>query len=109
MKKIFICQPIIGESSEKISSEKSRAENKLKELLNCEILVLDTSCYKFNNALDLIGESIRLIAESDIVFFSGKWRKNKECRWINMLVRDYGCEIMEELWDEEFIKEWKSS
>ena len=81
--KVFISQPMNGKTNEEILAEREKAiETVTNSLPGATIEVLDSF---FKNApheakpLWFLGESIKLLAEADIVFFCKGWSKARGC------------------------------
>lgn len=83
MKKLFISQPMRGKSDEQILEERKKAVEKVEELLGESVEVIDSF---FQGApadakpLWYLGESIKRMADADIVYFAPGWGYARGCR-----------------------------
>lgn len=82
--KIFISQPMADKSDEKILNERNMVINLFRLIVpsNQEVEVIDSF---FEDAphdakpLWYIGESIKLMADADVVYFCKDWHKYRGC------------------------------
>ena len=83
MKKLFISQPMRGKTVEKILKEREKAVIEIERVVGEQVKVIDSF---FQNALAdarplwFLGESIKLLAEADIVYFASGWQDARGCR-----------------------------
>lgn len=83
MKKLFISQPMRGKSDEQILAEREKAIKIAKEKLGEEVEVINSF---FKNAptdvnpLWYLGESLKLLAWSDVAYFAEGWEHARGCK-----------------------------
>ena len=97
MKKLFISLPMNGKTDEEIINEREEILNKIKTLINEEVILID-SFFKGapaeNKPLWFIGKSLELIAEADIVVFTKNWESARGCRVEHYAAIEYKKEIL---------------
>ena len=92
MKKLFISQPMKGKTNEQILRDRQEVIS-----LFDDVIVLDTF---FKDSLHdakplwFLGESIKLLAEADIVYFCKDWHKYNGCVIEHECAVRYGKEII---------------
>lgn len=97
--KLFISQPMRGLTDEEILAVRQKAKADVENLLGVEVEVLDTF---FQGApadaqpLWYLGESIKLLGEADLVYFTKGWQANRGCRIERMCAFEYGKSWLEE-------------
>ena len=93
MKKLFISQPMKGKTDEEIINERAKAIKETEKLLGSSVEVID-SFFRYATAdvkpLNLLGESLQLLSEADVVYFAKGWEEARGCRIENMCAREYG-------------------
>ena len=93
MKKLFISQPMKGKTNEQIL----RDRQEVISLFDDDVTVLDTF-FKDSphdaKPLWFLGESIKLLAEADIVYFCKDWHKYNGCVIEHECAVRYGKEII---------------
>lgn len=84
MKKIFLSQPMGSRSEEEILKERAELVGKLEELVEEEIVILDTILDLSENAkpLHYLGESIKILAEADFIIMMDNWARARGCRQV---------------------------
>ena len=97
MPKIFISQPMNGKTNEEIKNERNYIIDKLRENESVEII---DSFFKDKpyeaSPLWYLGESIKLMSESDIVFFCNGWQTARGCQIEHDCALEYGIDTMYE-------------
>lgn len=97
--KIFISQPMADKSDEKILNERNMVFNLFRLIVpsNQEVEVIDSF---FEDAppdakpLWYIGESIKLMADADVVYFCKDWHKYRGCTIEHECAVRYGKKII---------------
>ncbi len=77
MKKLFISQPMRGKTDEEILKERKQAIQLAKNYLEDDVEVIDSfflGAPANVKPLWFIGESIKLLAEADVVYFADGWQ-----------------------------------
>lgn len=94
MKKLFISQPMNGKTNEEILAVRKKAIESAKKQVGEPVEVLETffqSAPADAKQLWYIGESIKMMADADVVYFAKGWEKARGCRI------EYECAIAYEL------------
>lgn len=97
--KLFISQPMNGKSDVEIRHEREKAAENTKELLRCEVEVIDSF---FENApaeakpMWYLGESIKLLSTADVAYFVKGWEAARGCRIENTCALEYGLDVIED-------------
>ena len=91
MKKLFISQPMADKTDEEILAERQRAAAKFEDVEVIDSFFEDAP----NDAQPLwyLGESVKKMAEADIVCFCKGWDKYRGCRIEYQCAVNYGKEI----------------
>lgn len=99
--KVFISQPMGGLSKEEILETKEKIVFNLnKTFSNVEIIDSfieheNTNCSSnFNLSLCLLGESLELMAEAELVVMATGWQNSRGCRIENTCAREYGIPVL---------------
>lgn len=81
MKKVFISQPMRGLTDEHILEIREAAKRKAEKRIGEEVEVID-SFFRGTNLppLECLGESIKLLAKADVVYFVYGWEQARGCR-----------------------------
>lgn len=99
MKKLFISQPMRGKTDAEILATREKAIKSAEDFLGEEVEVIDSF---FQNApvdakpLWYLGESIKLLAEADVVYFAKGWEEARGCRIENTCAIAYGIDVIED-------------
>lgn len=99
MKRLFISQPMRGKSNDEILLERNEAIVRAKNITNEEIEVIDSF---FKDApvdakpLWFLGESIKLLADADIVYFAEGWESTRGCIIEHECAVRYGIPILKD-------------
>ena len=98
MKRLFISQPMRGNTDDEILAERRNAIQAAKDSVNNEIEVIDSF---FQNApadakpLWYLGESLKLLATADVAYFAPGWNKARGCIIENLCAKEYGIHTIE--------------
>lgn len=98
MKKLFISQPMNGKTNDEIERARERAIREATEYLGEPVEVIDSF---FKNAphdakpLWFLAESIRLLADADLVYFAKGWKDARGCMIEHECAVQYGVPILE--------------
>ena len=84
--KVFISQPMSGLSKEEILER--RQEVKLRLFL--ELGDYNIEYGRYSDPIMSIGESIKKMAEANVVYFMHGWEKNRGCRIEHQVAVEYG-------------------
>lgn len=95
MKKLFISQPMNGKTDEEILKTREEAIKAASDILGEKIkvintLLIDDAPKDLNAGLWYLGQSLLLLAQSDVVYFANGWRKAKGCVIENICATEYG-------------------
>lgn len=99
MKKLFISQPMRGETDEEILAERKKAIESAERNLGEPVEVIDSF---FQNApadarpLWFLGKSLELLSTADIAYFAKGWEDARGCRIENQCAIEYGIEVIED-------------
>lgn len=95
MVKLFVSQPMRGRSDEEIAAEREYAKTAAERILREDVEVIDSF---FQNCdmkpLECLGESLKLLAGADWVWFCEGWEQARGCRIENQSAREYGISIL---------------
>lgn len=97
MKKLFISQPMKDKTDDEIKREREKALTLAKESVGDDVELIDSF---FENAphgarpLWYLGESLKLLATADIVFFADGWEKARGCKIEHECAEQYGITII---------------
>ena len=82
MKKLFISQPMRGKTDAEILAVRSDAIQAAKDSVGEEVEVIDSffGTSDMSHALEYLGESIKLLATADVVYFAPGWEDARGCR-----------------------------
>ena len=83
MKKVFISQPMGNKTIDEITEVRQNAIEHVEKLFNDEVKVLDSFMLddiKGKDPLWLLGKSIQIMAEADVVYFAKGWQEARGCR-----------------------------
>ena len=99
MKKLFISQPMRGNTDEEILAERTKAIESAERSLGEPVEVIDSF---FQNApadarpLWFLGKSLELLSTADIAYFAKGWEDARGCRIENQCAIEYGIEVIED-------------
>ena len=97
MKKLFISQPMKDKTDDEIKREREKALTLAKESVGDDVELIDSF---FENAphdarpLWYLGESLKLLATADIVYFADGWEKARGCKIEHECAEQYGITII---------------
>lgn len=99
MKKLFISQPMRNKTDEEILSERAAAVEAAKKILGDDVEVIDSffGTSDLSHALEYLGESIKLMAQADAVYFAPGWGKARGCRIEHDCATEYGLTIVSDI------------
>ena len=88
--KVFISQPMSGLSKEDILERRQEVKLRLfLELGDYNIEYID-AYGRYSDPIMSIGESIKKMAEANVVYFMHGWEKNRGCRIEHQVAVEYG-------------------
>lgn len=102
MKKLFISQPMRGKTDEEILAVREQAIQSAEQALGERVEVIDSF---FRNAVGdpeimrplwCLGESIKLMAKANVVYFAEGWEEARGCRIENECAIEYGITTIED-------------
>ncbi len=95
MIKLFISQPMRGRSDEEITAEREYVKLAAERILKEDVMVID-SFFKDGDMkpLEYLGESLKLLAGADWVWFCKGWEQARGCKIENQCARKYGISIL---------------
>ena len=98
MKKLFISQPMRGKTDEEILAVREAAIASAKRELGDDIEVIDSFFQNIpeveNKPLWCLGESLKLMAEADVVYFCKEWERYRGCKIENICAVHYGIPLV---------------
>lgn len=98
MKKLFISQPMKDKTNDEIERERERAIREATEIIGEPVEVIDSF---FKDAphdakpLWFLAESIRLMADANLVYFAKGWKDARGCMIERACAVQYGVPILE--------------
>ena len=98
MKKLFISQPMRGKTNQEIETERVKAIETTKEMLQEPVCVLDSF---FKNApssatpLWYLSKAIELLSSADVACFTPGWEDARGCCIEHQCAESYGIKIIE--------------
>ena len=83
--KVFISQPMRGKTEEQIQEERKKAIARLEKMSKVEVEIIDSYFEDYEPEggsipLKYLGESLKVMADADLVAFLGGWQNNRGCR-----------------------------
>lgn len=103
MKKLFISQPMRGKTNEEILNARERAVKAVEHFLGEKVEVIDTffkDAPAESKPLWYLGESIKLLADADVAYFTEGWEYARGCRIEHTCALDYGIELVQEAYED---------
>lgn len=93
--KVFISQKMGGKLSKEIEEARDRATKEIKAMYGEDTEIIDTF-FKDNNGtpLELLGESIKLMSDADLVVFIYDWQEGRGCLVEYKVAELYGKKII---------------
>ena len=92
MKKLFISQPMKDKTNDEIERARERAIREATEYIGEPVEIIDSF---FKDALWFLAESIRLMADADLVYFAKGWKDARGCMIERECAVQYGVPILE--------------
>ena len=97
MKKLFISQPMRGKTDEEIIETREKAIRTTERRIGESVEVID-SFFKGEptntKPLWYLGESLKLMAEADVIFFAIGWYEARGCKIERACAIEYGIEAV---------------
>ena len=95
MVQLFISQPMRGRSDEEIAAEREYAKLAAERILKEEVEVIDSFFQDGDGKpLEYLGDSLKLLAGADWVWFCEGWEQARGCKIENLCAREYGIPII---------------
>ena len=94
MKKLFISQPMGGKTNEAIVAERCTIMQSLNQGSDRYYLINSVINEPNSNPISLLGRSIELMADADIVLFASGWEYARGCNIEHQVAVSYGKEII---------------
>ena len=95
MVQLFISQPMRGRSDEAIADEREYAKLAAERILKEEVVVIDSFFQDGDGKpLEYLGDSLKLLAGADWVWFCEGWEQARGCKIENLCAREYGIPII---------------
>lgn len=92
--KVFISQKMGGKLSEEIEEARDRATKEIKAMYGEDIEIIDTFFKDSNGTpIELLGESIKLMSDADLVVFIYDWYDGRGCLVEHKVAELYGKKI----------------
>ena len=89
--KVFISQRMGGKLTEEIEAERARATAEIKAELGEDIEIIDTFFKDMDGTpIELLGESIKLMSDADLVVFIYDWYEGRGCLVEHEVAELYG-------------------
>ena len=93
--KVFISQKMGGKLSKEIEEARDRATKEIKAMYGEDIEIIDTFFKDSNGTpLELLGESIKLMSDADLVVFIYDWQEGRGCLVEHRVAELYGKKII---------------
>ena len=99
MKKLFISQPMRGKTDEEILAVREKAIKSAEKLIGEPVEVIDSFFQSVPvgvKPLWYTGESIKLLAEADVAYFTKGCNEFRGCRIEHICAVEYGIDRIEE-------------
>ena len=99
MKKVFISQPMVDKTNEKIEATRKEIITKVSEMLGDDCEIIDSF---FKDAphdarpLWFLGKSFELLSTADAVWFGDGWEKYRGCTMEHEAAVRYGLNIVKD-------------
>ena len=101
MKKVFISQPMGGIRESQILKTIEKAKEYVESVLGEEVEIIDSffDCapltkYRSRGPIWCLGESIKLMADADYIYFVPGWTEARGCIVERLVAEEYGIEII---------------
>ena len=90
IKRLFISQPMIGITDEEFLLERAKAIRKSKEIIDEEVVVLDTFFTKdYGKPLLFVAKRLEVLAQADVAYFVEGWENDRGCRIEHECAKEY--------------------
>lgn len=98
MCKLFISQPMRGKTDAQIMAEREAAVQEAINILEDDVEVIDSffAGADLNKPLSYLGESLKLLARADYVYFAPGWQNARGCLIERMCCATYGVPVIGE-------------
>ena len=99
MKKLFISQPMNGKTNDEISSERKKAIEIAKSILNDNVEVIDSWFKDAPHDVKpswFLGKSLELLSTADVVYFADGWKNCRGCKIEHTCAVECGLQIIKE-------------
>ena len=99
MIKLFISQPMRGKTDDEIQQERDRIFRQVSEDMDDQVELIDSFFrgYEDEHPLVLLGRSIELMAQADLVYFAVGWEEARGCVIEHKCAKAYGKEVAIEI------------
>ena len=99
--KVFISQPMRDKTVEEIELEREEIMQHLREKFGKDVEELpsyfeETGPESDRDAMKLLGKSIALMADADLVYFAHGWENSRGCSIENNCAITYGLDVIED-------------
>lgn len=98
MKKLFISQPMNGETDEEILEVRKKAIESAKELIGEDVKVIDSFIQVAPydaTPLWFLAKSLELLSTADVAYFADGWSTARGCKIEHTCALEYGIHIIE--------------
>lgn len=101
MKKLFISQPMRGKTDEEILAVRAQAIQSAERALGEKVNVIDSFFRgvhgdpEATRPLWCLGESIKLMAKADVVYFAEGWEEARGCKIEHECAIEYGITVID--------------
>jgi hypothetical protein len=99
MKRLYISQPIEGETNDEIKNKREYLAQRAEAQLCEEVEVIESAFLGTpprNRALWYLSKSLELLSIADVVILDKRWQHFKGCRIVEACAREYGIPILDE-------------
>lgn len=99
MKRLFISQPMGGRTDKEILKEREVAIQAAIQFLGEDVEVIDSFFVgaDMNKPLAYLGESLKMMANADVVYFAPGWRDARGCNVEHLCCIYYGIPTIGEI------------
>ena len=101
VKKVFISQPMNGESDDEIIALRDRIMSKMPALTGEDVEFREIPSFfqrdkmRGMNAVRMLGMAIELLSDADVAVFAPGWQYARGCRIENRIAKDYSIPVIE--------------
>lgn len=94
--KVFISQRMGGKTSKEIEEARAKATREIKNMFGEDTEIIDTFFKDSGRPpIELLGESIKLMSDADLVVFINDWADGRGCLIEHEVAELYGKKIIE--------------